>query len=271
MLQASDSAVWTGAVPMAGLLAIALMAAVAACGGVRGRARRSWLIASLGSVVGLTAMGGGLASYLLSATAFANLARAELYAAVSGGALVFATSLVALCKLRGLFDVVGAREAARPGHDGVNLLALSLCAWLGFGFITGQAQPSGLAALLAASVLSAALGVHVMLVDRGRTAGHAAQSATFAFAGRSHGYAPPPRDPSSGWLDQQDASEFVWPLRDSPTLAVRSATHRHSEWRIGQDSAPHAARHRSRYGNASARMQAHIFRASTRGTGARRS
>ncbi|NPT55921.1 NAD(P)(+) transhydrogenase (Re/Si-specific) subunit beta [Paraburkholderia elongata] len=120
--------------------------------------RRPRLVALLGSAMGLAVMLGGFACYL-SAKAQANVERIELYAAVFIGALVFATSAIAFCTLRGTLDL---SAAARPGHGIVNVSALLLCGWLGYGFVTEQAQPLGLAALLAMSVLAAALGTHLM-------------------------------------------------------------------------------------------------------------
>lgn len=125
--------------------------------------RQPCLIALLGSGVGLAVMTLGFARYLRSAqqlTAQANVERFELYAAVFMGALIFATSAVALCKLRGFARRV---KVTSPGHDVVSLCALLLCGWLGYGFVTEQTQPFGLAALLAMSLLSCSMGAHLML------------------------------------------------------------------------------------------------------------
>jgi len=124
--------------------------------------RQAAPVALLASATGLSIVAFGVARYV-SAGNQANLAmfeRSELYAAVFAGALIFATSAVAFCKLRGLLPL---RVTARPGHDAVNVLALLLCAWLGYGFVTEAAQPFGLAALLATSALASSIGVHVML------------------------------------------------------------------------------------------------------------
>ncbi|WP_027209584.1 NAD(P)(+) transhydrogenase (Re/Si-specific) subunit beta [Burkholderia sp. WSM2232] len=124
--------------------------------------RQAALVALLASGMGLSIVAVGVARYVSPGNQ-ANLAmfeRIELYAAVFVGALMFATSAVAFCKLRGLLPL---RVTARCGHDAVNVLALLLCVWLGYGFVTEAAQPFGLAALLGMSALASSIGVHVML------------------------------------------------------------------------------------------------------------
>ncbi|WP_025602485.1 NAD(P)(+) transhydrogenase (Re/Si-specific) subunit beta [Burkholderia sp. WSM2230] len=128
----------------------------------RNLTRRPALVALLASGMGLSIVSVGVARYLWPGNQpnLAILERIELYAAVFVGALIFATSAVAFCKLRGVLPL---RVTARPGHDAVNVLALLLCAWLGYGFATEAAQPFGLAALLAMSALASSIGVHVTL------------------------------------------------------------------------------------------------------------
>ena len=179
MSQASDSTVWLGMfVPLrtafAALLACALGSVlVAAAGAIAGArfaqrrnlARRPALAALLASGIGLSIVVIGVARYLSALSSppsisAAVLERIELCTAVFAGALIFATSAISFCKLRGVLPL---RAAARPGHRIVNGIALLLCGWLGYGFVTEAAQPFGLAALLAMSALSSSLGVHVML------------------------------------------------------------------------------------------------------------
>ncbi|MEC5408120.1 NAD(P)(+) transhydrogenase (Re/Si-specific) subunit beta [Paraburkholderia sp. MPAMCS5] len=150
-----------------GVVCAALAGALAGAWLVRRRnlTRRPLLVALLASGMGFSVVFAGVARYWfspssLASIAQANLQRIELYVAVFTGALIFATSAMAFCKLRG---VLPRRVPARPGHDMVNAAALLLCAWLGYGFATEQAQPFGLAALLAMSLLASSIGVHVML------------------------------------------------------------------------------------------------------------
>jgi len=189
--------------------------------------RRPGLVALLGSAIGLAVMLGGFAGYLFAtrtatgtATSQANVERIELYAAVFIGALVFATSAIAFCKMRGTLDL---SAAAHPGHGIVNVSALLLCGWLGYGFVTEQAPPFGLAALLAMSVLAAALGTHLMISheywkDR--------DSNTHAFAGHCRGLAFERRGLLAR-IEWHGGEEQAWALREITPGMVRAAAYRH--------------------------------------------
>jgi H+-translocating NAD(P) transhydrogenase subunit beta len=162
----------------ASVLLLALLASVLAA--LRQRSRWPGFIvqpqfaALLGCAVGLAATAGGFARYLSSAYC-EDLARVELYLTVFAGALIFAASTIAWFALRGRFT---ARIALHPGGGMVNLTAVLLCIWMGYGFVTEHTQSFGLAVLSAMSLLAAALGAHLMInasVARGR----------YGFAGRS--------------------------------------------------------------------------------------
>lgn len=190
--------------------------------------RRPRLVALFGSAVGLAVMTGGFACYL-SAQAQADVERVELYAAVFIGALVFATSAIAFCKLCGTLDL---STAARPGHGIVNLSALLLCGWLGYGFVTEHSQPFGLAALLAMSALAVALGTHLMINreysgDRG--------SHTHAFAGHCQGFALE-RHGLLARIEWRGNEEQAWVLREIAPGTVRAAACRHRRGRPGSGS-----------------------------------
>ncbi|MFP3566307.1 NAD(P)(+) transhydrogenase (Re/Si-specific) subunit beta [Paraburkholderia sp. SIMBA_030] len=246
------------AAALAGLLAAGLgassgvvTAAVAGAGfGAWLVRRRDWMtrrpifVALLGSCVGLAAMAGGFTRYLqsaLSSAAQANVERIELYGTVFIGALIFATSAIAFCKLRGLLDTKDASTSAHPGHRLVNLLALLLCGWLGYGFVTEQAQPFGLAALLATSALAAALGAHLM-VSREYANGHGVRA--YAFAGRCHGLVPARPDPLAN-IEWQDGDEQAWMLREKTPGMVRAAAYRHGRgWRRGSDGGSDKGEHK---------------------------
>ncbi|CAE6736358.1 NAD(P)(+) transhydrogenase (Re/Si-specific) subunit beta [Paraburkholderia haematera] len=182
--------------------------------------RRPGLVALLGSATGLAVMLGGFACSF-SAPAQANVERIELYAAVFIGTLVFATSAIAFFRLRGVLDLSSA--AARPGHGIVNVSALLLCGWLGYGFVTEQAQPFGLAALLAMSVLAAALGTHLM-ANRGYS--NERESHTHAFGGRCHGFALE-RHGLLARIEWHGDEEQTWALREIAPDMVRAAAYRH--------------------------------------------
>ena len=184
--------------------------------------RRPRLVALLGSGMGLAVMVGGFACYL-SAAAQANVERIELCAAVFIGALVFATSAIAFCKLRGVLDL---SKVARPGHGIVNVSALLLCGWLGYGFVTEQAQPFGLAALLAMSVLAAALGTHLMA-----NRAYSNNAGAHAFAGRCH-VLTLKRQRLLARIEWHGGEEQTWALRETAPGMVRAAAYRHRrDWR----------------------------------------
>lgn len=201
-----------------GVIGAAVLGAVLGAWSARRRnlTRRPRLVAVLGSGMGLAVMAGGFAR-CLSTAAQAHAERVELYVAVFTGALIFATSAMAFCKLRGALEFAA---VARPGHDIVNLLALLLCAWLGYGFVTEQAQPFGLAALLAMSVVACAMGVHLMISreffnDRARS--H--DSGALAFVSRCHsphpGYGPTPERRSLlARIEWRGGEEQAWAWRD---------------------------------------------------------
>jgi NAD(P) transhydrogenase subunit beta len=207
--------------------------------------RRARLVALSGSAAGLAVVLGGFARYL-SAASPASTERIELYAAVFTGALVFATSAIAFCKMRG---ALASTTAAHPGHRIVNVSALLLCGWLGYGFVTEQAQPFGLAALLAMSVLAAALGTHLMISREFAADRH---SSPHAFAGHCQCLAVEQR----GLLDRIEwhgGDEPAWTLRDMTPDSVRATAHRHGGHHPGntraQNRAPirRRAHHRAGY------------------------
>ncbi|SMG61383.1 NAD(P)(+) transhydrogenase (Re/Si-specific) subunit beta [Paraburkholderia susongensis] len=185
------------------------------------------LVALLGSGMGLAVVSGGIARYL-SAAARENSERVELYAAVFIGALIFATSAIAFCKLRGALQ---SDAVARPGHHLVNLLAMLLCGWLGYGFVTEQAQPFGLAALLAMSALASAMGAHLM-ISREYSGSHAAANDdgctlhVHAFAARSDGLSVIRRDLLSS-IEWHGGEEQTWALRDVASGVVRASAYSH--------------------------------------------
>ncbi|HEY3596067.1 MAG TPA: NAD(P)(+) transhydrogenase (Re/Si-specific) subunit beta [Paraburkholderia sp.] len=157
----------------AGLLAACISggSGSAVCTAVGGASAGKWLaqrtdlaskrrlLAVLGSSAGLIAITGAFVRYFTTA-AQAGTDRIELYVAVFSGALLFAASAIALFRLCQAMDT---RAAACPGCAIVDMAALLLCAWLGYGFVTDDTQAFGFAALLATAGLAAALGVHLMM------------------------------------------------------------------------------------------------------------
>jgi NAD(P) transhydrogenase subunit beta len=178
--------------------------------------------ALLGSGFGVALTAIGVARYLLSTTR-ASTERIGLYAAVLFGALIFSLCAIALCKLRGALQI---EAVARPGHHVVNLVALLLCAWLGYSFVTEQAQPGGLAALLASASLAVAMGAHLMLSrEYAGDAAHAANRDScslrlHAVAARTDGFAIGKPGLLAN-LEWQGGEEQMWALREVEPVMMR--------------------------------------------------
>jgi NAD(P) transhydrogenase subunit beta len=188
--------------------------------------RHSHLAAMLGSATGFAFMSGGCTLYLLSSSAWANTERMAIYSAVFIGALFFAASGIAVCKLRGVLPL---KTVALPGHGIANLIAFLLCGWLGYGFVTGQAQPSGCTALLASSALACAIGVH-MTTSRKYRAGHALVTGRSALQSS---------------LEWHGGDEPAWVLREITLGSVRAAAYRHRrDWHNGNSRSRVCIRHR---------------------------
>ncbi|GAB2901756.1 hypothetical protein GCM10027093_43360 [Paraburkholderia jirisanensis] len=136
----------------------------AARAAVGGRRRKYVVFATIAcSAVGLAALIAAFVRYLSAATN-GSAERIGLYLAVCAGALLLATSALAFFRLRhAVRAAVRAHVAACPGCALVDFVALLLCVWLGYGFVTDAAPMLGLAVLLAAGGLAAALGAHLTI------------------------------------------------------------------------------------------------------------
>jgi NAD(P) transhydrogenase subunit beta len=138
---------------------------------VSGRRQSMVALATIGCcIVGLASLAGGFARYFSSTaiwTARDSGERIGLYIAVFAGALLLSASAIAFFRLRNTMrDAVHAHISACPGCAVVDFVALLLCVWLGYGFVTEASPAIGFAVLLAAGGLAAALGVHLaMTVD----------------------------------------------------------------------------------------------------------
>jgi H+-translocating NAD(P) transhydrogenase subunit beta len=216
-----------------------LLAVVGATIGIRMVRRRELLrrpgfLTLLGSGVGLVVIGAGFARYLFSAMP-AGIERVESCVAVFIGGLVFASSVIAFFKLRG---AISDHSAALPGYRIVDVVALLLYAWLGYAFVTEDTQNFGVAALLAMSVLAAALGAHLMT-----TADDPHLHAFAASGGRAHVRCGVVHrrgmlarielrgDPSHS-ISSDDFSTPCWALCDDACDVQRSGAYRRgAEWR----------------------------------------
>lgn len=242
MPQASDSTAWMCSLSGSGF-GVVLASAVALTIGIavvvviaavirrrfnRGSTRRVLLASMLGSAAGFAFMSGGCVLYL-SSSAWANMERVEIDSAVFIGALVFASSSITLCKLRGALPL---KTVARPGHGIVNLIAILLCAWLGYGFVTEQAQPFGLAALLATGALACAIGIHIT-TSREYSGEHTL--ATLATG----------RTGVLSRIEWRGGDDQTWALREITPGSVRAAAYRHRrDWHNGNGRSGACVRHR---------------------------
>ncbi|CAB3746732.1 NAD(P)(+) transhydrogenase (Re/Si-specific) subunit beta [Paraburkholderia solisilvae] len=134
--------------------------------GAGGRRRQSLVaLATIGCCgVGLFALAGAFTRYFSSASSLArnSTERIGLYVTVFSGALLLAASALAFLRLRNTMrDAVRAHVSACPGCAIVDLAALLLCVWLGYGFVTEASPVLGFSVLLASGGLAAALGVHL--------------------------------------------------------------------------------------------------------------
>jgi NAD(P) transhydrogenase subunit beta len=246
MPRGSDSTVWMdicsrlgpdfGAVLVSALIAAMAFGLVVALASVITRSfdwrstRRAHLMVMLGGSTGFAFMSGAFVLYR-SSSAWTESERFELYSAVFMGALAFAASTIAFCKLCGAFSL---KRAARPGHNVVNLFAILLGGWLGYGFVTEQAQPFGLAALIAASALACAIGVH-LTTSCEYDGGH-------ALAAGKQGL--------MACIEWHGGDEPAWVLREITPGNVRAAAYRHRrDWHKSNsrnDGTGAAGRSRSR-------------------------
>jgi len=121
------------------------------------------LVAMLHSFVGLAAVLVGISSYIDPDVRFdgieATIHRVEIFLGVFIGAITFTGSIVAFGKLQG---TISGKPLLLPARHVLNLLALAVALWLGYGFVGGSADAGGLAPLLAMTAIAMILGVHLV-------------------------------------------------------------------------------------------------------------
>jgi hypothetical protein len=119
---------------------------------------RAPAIALAAGLAGLAAMSGGFAGFLAGPAQWQVQPglRVALFCAVMVGAALLGAAVAS-------FAGGGAHAPFPQGGRAVHGMALVLCAVLGYGFVTaGASRQFGFSALVAAAVLSSALGVHLM-------------------------------------------------------------------------------------------------------------
>ncbi|MFN6963159.1 MAG: NAD(P)(+) transhydrogenase (Re/Si-specific) subunit beta [Pyrinomonadaceae bacterium] len=124
------------------------------------------LVAILHSFVGLAAVLVGFATYRgAGGHAGANDAvhLAEVFIGVCIGAITFTGSVIAYAKLQG---TIGGKPFLIPGRHIVNLMMLAATVVLGYFFMTAPGT-SGEWALIAATIITAIIGVHLVMAIGG--------------------------------------------------------------------------------------------------------
>jgi hypothetical protein len=158
---------------------------------------------------------------------WSGLQRLELYVFVFAGTLLFAVSAIGLLKRRGKQVLQSVRKGA-TGDKLVDLLALALCIWLGYGFVTEPTQTPGVEALLAVSFLAAALGVHLMLTSHDEHHGHTPAHCGIASSRRGASLRVElDVDPLRAQPFDDFTQRWTWTTSQHPSHAQRASSARH--------------------------------------------
>ena len=126
------------------------------------------LVAILHSFVGLAAVLVGFATYLAPGESLTvaeqNIHLVEVFAAITIGAVTFTGSIVAWAKLRG---TLGGSPMLLPGRHLLNLVVVAGLVLMGGMFVTQGHTELALQLLVANAVVSALLGLHLVLAIGG--------------------------------------------------------------------------------------------------------
>jgi len=126
------------------------------------------LVAILHSFVGLAAVLVGFATYLGPAShtqgVEATIHLIEVFVGIGIGSVTFTGSIMACGKLHG---VISGSPWMIPGRHLLNLVVLAVTIWLGARFTGTDSHTTGVVLLLIATVLTGALGVHMVMAIGG--------------------------------------------------------------------------------------------------------
>lgn len=125
------------------------------------------LVAVLHSFVGLAAVLVGYANYLDSHAltgAEKAIHEVETYLGILIGAVTFTGSIIAFLKLQG---TMGGKPMLLPGRHALNAIALLVCVWLGYAFLSAPDAQQGLVPLAAMTVIALLVGAHLVLAIGG--------------------------------------------------------------------------------------------------------
>ncbi|WP_432260813.1 Re/Si-specific NAD(P)(+) transhydrogenase subunit beta [Cupriavidus sp. TMH.W2] len=125
------------------------------------------LVAVLHSFVGLAAVLVGYANYLdvhVLTGAEKAIHEVETYLGILIGAVTFTGSIIAFLKLQG---TMGGKPMLLPGRHALNAIALLVCVWLGYAFLSAPDAQQGLVPLAAMTVIALLVGAHLVLAIGG--------------------------------------------------------------------------------------------------------
>ncbi|RWA51265.1 NAD(P) transhydrogenase subunit beta [Cupriavidus sp. UYMSc13B] len=124
------------------------------------------LVAVLHSFVGLAAV--LVLRHYLDAHALTGAEKAihevETYLGILIGAVTFTGSIIAFLKLQG---TMGGKPMLLPGRHALNAIALLVCVWLGYAFLSAPEAQQGLVPLAAMTVIALLVGAHLVLAIGG--------------------------------------------------------------------------------------------------------
>ena len=157
--QLVTSPLFLGAIALAGVIGATLASRVA-------MTAMPQLVAILHSFVGAAAVLVGISSHLHASTAYSGTERVvhdvETFLGVFIGSLTFTGSVIAWGKLQG---VIRSKPFLLPGRHLLNLAMVLACIWLGWVMVQGGER--SLDALLAATVISGIIGIHLVMAIGG--------------------------------------------------------------------------------------------------------
>jgi NAD(P) transhydrogenase subunit beta len=168
---ALGTSIWSESVGLYGIVALAMIPSAAIGGLLAMRVQMTGmpqLVALLHSFVGAAAVLVGFASYLDPPNSIEGAAllvhHIEVFIGIGIGAITFTGSIIACLKLHG---TMSGKPLLLPGRHVLNLIVLLATIGLGIWMVTTHSQDTGVTLLLVATVLTALLGVHMVMAIGG--------------------------------------------------------------------------------------------------------
>jgi NAD(P) transhydrogenase subunit beta len=171
MALALGAALLSGKVTGVAALAVAAVPAVALGGVLAARVEMTsmpQLVAVLHSFVGAAAVFVGLASYLHPHAELQGAEKLvhelETFVGIAVGSITFTGSIVAFLKLQG---TISGAPLLLPGRHALNAVLLAVTVWFGAKFVGATTVDEGQQWLVAATVLTGVLGIHLVMAIGG--------------------------------------------------------------------------------------------------------